>query len=148
MLLDMTHVKELRRQNCGVGATPLEVRRMKRVSSIRVLLTASAALGALMLSAPAVDPYGLTVVDRAQTPQRFEFGFSAQLGWSYSPLRLTLTDNNMIGAPDAQFRVVELLLRWFFCPFFLVVAALGHRLTSPVRRSGRARRGHAPCTRA
>lgn len=61
----------------------------------------------LMLSAPAVDPYGLTVVDRAQTPQRFEFGFGAQLGWSYSPLRLNLTDNNMTGAPDAQFRVVE-----------------------------------------
>lgn len=61
----------------------------------------------LMLSAPAVDAYGLTVVDRAQTPQRFEFGFSAQLGWSYSPLRLTLTDPKMTGSPDALFRVVE-----------------------------------------
>lgn len=61
----------------------------------------------LALAAPAVDAYGMAVVDRAQTPQRFEFGLQSQLGWAYNPLRLTLSDANMVGAPDAQFRVVE-----------------------------------------
>ncbi len=61
----------------------------------------------LALGAPAVDAYGMAVVDRAQTPQRFEFGLQSQVGWALSPLRLTLADPNMAGQPDAQFRVVE-----------------------------------------
>ena len=92
----------------GVGLRPV----LGLAVLLAALLTGAGAARAdrsfdLMLSAPAVDAYGLTVVDRAQTPQRFEFGFSAQLGWSYSPLRLTLTDPKMTGSPDALFRVVE-----------------------------------------
>ncbi len=59
------------------------------------------------LATPAVDAYGLTVIDRAQTPQRFEFGLQSQFGWSYSPLKLTLADPHLVKYPDAPFRVIE-----------------------------------------
>jgi hypothetical protein len=61
----------------------------------------------VVMTPPAVDAYGMAVIDRAQTPQRFEFGMQAQFGWAYSPLRLTLADPHQSTLPDAQFRVIE-----------------------------------------
>jgi hypothetical protein len=59
------------------------------------------------MATPAVDAYGLAVIDRAQTPQRFEFGLQSQFGWAYTPLHLTLYDMQQAGAPEAPFRVLE-----------------------------------------
>lgn len=52
------------------------------------------------LAAQPLDGYGMAMLDRAQTPQRFELGLSAQLGWAQSPLRLTLADPLMRGTPQ------------------------------------------------
>ena len=38
----------------------------------------------VVMTPPAMDAYGLQVVDRAQTPQQFEFGMSANVGWAAS----------------------------------------------------------------
>jgi hypothetical protein len=56
---------------------------------------------------PAVDAYGLTVIDRAQTPQRFEFGLQSQFGWSHNPLRLNLSDLHVTKFPESAFNVIE-----------------------------------------
>jgi hypothetical protein len=53
-----------------------------------------------------VDGYGLVLIDRARTPERFEFGLRAQSGWSYTPLRLNLNDARM-GSSEQPFRVIE-----------------------------------------
>ncbi|HND10532.1 MAG TPA: hypothetical protein PKO07_22890 [Pseudomonadota bacterium] len=60
----------------------------------------------VVMTPPAMDAYGLQVVDRAQTPQQFEFGMSANVGWAGKPLRLTLNDTNM-GRQEALFAVIE-----------------------------------------
>lgn len=54
----------------------------------------------------AIDAYGLQVVDRAQTPQQFEFGMLAHLGWAGKPLRVELFDMQM-GRQPASFAMVE-----------------------------------------
>ncbi len=60
----------------------------------------------VVMTPPAMDAYGLQVVDRAQTPQQFEFGMTANVGWAGKPLRLTLNDINM-GRQEAPFAVIE-----------------------------------------
>jgi hypothetical protein len=45
-----------------------------------------------VLTPPTMDPYGMVVVERAQTPQRFEFGVNAVFGYAHNPFNLTLTD--------------------------------------------------------
>ena len=110
-------------RHCAVTAVKARRARAAAASRLRLVLltvvgfTAAALVGVkaaradrsfdLALGTPAVDAYGMTVVDRAQTPQRFEFGLQSQVGWALTPLRLTLADSNMVGLPDAQFRVVE-----------------------------------------
>lgn len=61
----------------------------------------------LMPLSAAADPYGLLIVDRAQTPDRFEFGMMAQGGWAHNPLRLTLSDPQTGGNPEKPFDVVQ-----------------------------------------
>lgn len=58
------------------------------------------------MARPTMDAYGLQVVDRAQTPQQFEFGMTANIGWARAPLRLTLNDVNLNRA-EAPFSVIE-----------------------------------------
>lgn len=58
------------------------------------------------MAPPAMDAYGLQVVDRAQTPQQFEFGMTANVGWAHKPLRLLLNDANM-GRQEAPFSLIE-----------------------------------------
>lgn len=66
---------------------------------------AERAIDAALLTMP-VDGYGLTLVDRAQTPQRFEFGMRAQIGWSSAPLRVVLNDPSM-GLTEQRFRLID-----------------------------------------
>ncbi|MFO0578718.1 MAG: hypothetical protein U1A78_32345 [Polyangia bacterium] len=47
-----------------------------------------------------LDGYGMAMIDRAQTPQRFELGLSAAIGWAQSPLRVTLADPLMGNTPQ------------------------------------------------
>jgi hypothetical protein len=42
----------------------------------------------------------MAMIDRAQTPQRFELGLSAFVGWAQSPLRVTLADPLMGNTPQ------------------------------------------------
>lgn len=60
----------------------------------------------LVTTAPAMDAYGLQVIDRAQTPQQFEFGMLANVGWAGKPLRLLLNDTKL-NREEALFAVVE-----------------------------------------
>ena len=60
----------------------------------------------VVMTKVAMDAYGLQVVDRAQTPQQFEFGMTANLGWAHKPLRLQLNDINM-GRQEAPFTLIE-----------------------------------------
>src|SRR5262249_2127184 len=46
----------------------------------------------LGLVGPTVDNYGMLAVERAQTPQQWEFGFSATLGYAHEPLHVDLRD--------------------------------------------------------
>lgn len=66
---------------------------------------AERAIDAALLTMP-VDGYGLTLVDRAQTPQRFELGLRAQIGWSSAPLRVVLNDPSM-GLSEQRFRLIQ-----------------------------------------
>lgn len=52
---------------------------------------------------PTLDPYSMIAVDRAMTPQRFEFGFGAQFGWAKAPLSPTLLDNGQ----DSRKNLIE-----------------------------------------
>lgn len=58
------------------------------------------------MAGPAIDPYGMVVVDRARTPQRFEFGVQAAFGWAHQPLRLTLADPTQALA-DQRYNVIQ-----------------------------------------
>ena len=60
----------------------------------------------VMMTKVAMNAYGLQVVDRAQTPQQFEFGMTANLGWAHKPLKLQLNDINM-GRQEAPFTLIE-----------------------------------------
>lgn len=44
------------------------------------------------LAAPALDPYGMVVVERAATPQRHEFGGSVTFGWARNPFHPAWSD--------------------------------------------------------
>lgn len=57
------------------------------------------------MAPPAMDPYGMVVVERAKTPQRFEFGMSAVASWAYNPFHPTLVDPNM-GLSEARFDLI------------------------------------------
>lgn len=91
-----------------------------------LLARAERSFDAALITTP-VDGYGLMLIDRARTPQRFEFGFRAQGGWSYTPLRLALNDTRM-GRSEQSFRAIEQQLTldvgFFFGLFdFLSIAA-------------------------
>lgn len=58
------------------------------------------------MAGPAIDPYGMVVVDRARTPQRFEFGVQAAFGWAHQPFRVTLADPQM-ALSDQQFSLIQ-----------------------------------------
>lgn len=53
-----------------------------------------------------VDGYGMAMIDRAQTPQRFEIGLMATTGWALAPLRVTLLDRDMGNTPQ-PFNLIE-----------------------------------------
>ncbi|MFO0574310.1 MAG: hypothetical protein U1A78_09940 [Polyangia bacterium] len=91
-----------------------------RSTALPAVLATAATLSAIGSAGPAraerafdsavytmpVDGYGLVLVDRARTPERFEFGLRAQGGFSYTPLRLNLNDARM-GYSEQPFRVIE-----------------------------------------
>ena len=58
------------------------------------------------MAAPAMDPYGMVVVERAKTPGKFEFGTSLTFGWAKDPFRPTLSDQNN-GRMDSQFNLIQ-----------------------------------------
>lgn len=45
----------------------------------------------VVMAAPAMDPYGMAVVERARTPQRFEFGTSLSLGFAHRPFHPSMS---------------------------------------------------------
>jgi hypothetical protein len=53
-----------------------------------------------------IDGYGMAMIDRAQTPQRFEIGLLASIGWAQAPLRVTLLDRDMGNTPQ-PFNLIE-----------------------------------------
>ncbi len=60
----------------------------------------------VMMTPPTMDPYGMAVIERAQTPQRFEFGTNAVFGWAHNPFSPTLTDPNM-GFTEQRFNLIQ-----------------------------------------
>ena len=80
---------------CALGATASGLCTARADRSFDVVMTP-----------PAMDAYGLQVVDRAQTPQQFEFGMTANLGWAGKPLKLTMNDVNL-GRQEAPFSIIE-----------------------------------------
>lgn len=56
---------------------------------------------------PTLDPYSMVAVDRAVTPQRYEFGVVTQFGWAKRPFSPTLADLGTPGAPDARTSLIE-----------------------------------------
>lgn len=60
-----------------------------------------------------IDGYGMAMIDRAQTPQRFEIGLLASTGWSLAPLRVTLLDRDMGNTPQ-PFNLIEHKVRIHF----------------------------------
>ena len=60
----------------------------------------------VVMTPPSMDAYGLQIVDRAQTPQQFEFGMTANVGWAGKALKLLLNDVNL-NREEAPFSVIE-----------------------------------------
>lgn len=58
------------------------------------------------MAPPAMDGYGMMVVERARTPGKFEFGTSTVLGWAKNPFRPTLSDQNN-GLAESRFDLIQ-----------------------------------------
>jgi hypothetical protein len=58
------------------------------------------------MARPAMDAYGMMVVERARTPGKFEFGTSTIFGWAKNPFRPTLSDQNN-GLMESRFDLIQ-----------------------------------------
>lgn len=58
------------------------------------------------MAPPAMDAYGMMVVERARTPGKFEFGTSTVFGWAKNPFRPTLSDQNN-GLAESRFDLIQ-----------------------------------------
>jgi len=58
------------------------------------------------MARPAMDGYGMMVVERAKTPGKFEFGTSTIFGWAKNPFRPTLSDQNN-GLAESRFDLIQ-----------------------------------------
>lgn len=58
------------------------------------------------MAPPAMDGYGMMVVERARTPGKFEFGTSTVFGWAKNPFRPTLSDQNN-GLAESRFDLIQ-----------------------------------------